>query len=45
MPGIAFIPIRDHPPRFQTAIAIPANRRLSAATRVLLETVKRHASA
>jgi DNA-binding transcriptional LysR family regulator len=42
---IAFVPIRDHPPRFQTAIAIPANRRLSAATRALLETVERHTSA
>jgi DNA-binding transcriptional LysR family regulator len=42
---ITFVPIRDHPPQFQTAIAIPANRRLSAATRAMLETVKRHTSA
>jgi DNA-binding transcriptional LysR family regulator len=42
---IAFVPIRDHPPQFQTAIAIPANRRLSAATQAMLETVKRHTSA
>jgi DNA-binding transcriptional LysR family regulator len=42
---IAFVPIRDHPPRFQTAIAIPANRRLSAATRAMLETINRHATA
>jgi DNA-binding transcriptional LysR family regulator len=41
---IAFVPIRDHPPEFRTAIAIPANRRLSAATRAMLETVKRHTS-
>jgi DNA-binding transcriptional LysR family regulator len=41
--GITFVPIRDHPPEFRTAIAIPANRRLSAATRALLETVKRNA--
>jgi DNA-binding transcriptional LysR family regulator len=40
--GIAFVPIRDHPPQFQTAIAIPANRRLSAATRAMLETIERH---
>jgi DNA-binding transcriptional LysR family regulator len=43
--AIAFVPIRDHPPQFRTAIAIPANRRLSAATRAMLETVKRHTSA
>jgi DNA-binding transcriptional LysR family regulator len=36
---IAFVPIRDHPTQFQTAIAIPANRRLSAATRAMLETI------
>ena len=41
--GIAFVPIRDHPPQFQTAIAIPANRLLTAATRAMLETIKRHA--
>jgi DNA-binding transcriptional LysR family regulator len=42
---IAFVPIRDHPPQFQTAIATPANRRLSAATRAMLETIKRRTSA
>jgi len=42
---IAFVPIRHHPPQFQTAIALPANRRLSAATRAILETIKRHARA
>jgi DNA-binding transcriptional LysR family regulator len=41
---IAFVPIRDHPPQFQTAIAIPGKRRLSAATRAMLETIKRHAT-
>jgi DNA-binding transcriptional LysR family regulator len=40
--GIAFVPIRDHPPQFQTAIAIPANRLLAAATRAMLDTIKRH---
>jgi DNA-binding transcriptional LysR family regulator len=39
---IAFVPIRNHPPQFQTAIAIPANRQLSAATRAILDTIKRH---
>jgi DNA-binding transcriptional LysR family regulator len=42
---IAFVPIGDHPPQFNTAIAIPANRRLSAATRAMLDTIKRHTSA
>jgi DNA-binding transcriptional LysR family regulator len=40
--AIAFVPIRDHPPQFQTAIAIPANRLLTAATRAMLETIKHH---
>lgn len=40
---IVFIPVRDHPPQFQTAIATPANRRLSAAALALLETIKGHA--
>jgi DNA-binding transcriptional LysR family regulator len=39
---IAFVPIRDHPPQFQTAIAIPANRLLAAATRAMLKTIKHH---
>jgi DNA-binding transcriptional LysR family regulator len=42
---IAFVPIRDHPPEFQTAIATPSNRRLSAATKAMLETIKHHAGA
>ena len=41
---IVFVPARGHPPQFQTAIAIPANRRLSAATRAILETIKCHTS-
>jgi DNA-binding transcriptional LysR family regulator len=43
--SIVFVPLRDHPPEFQTAIASPANRRLSAATRAMLETITRHTSA
>jgi DNA-binding transcriptional LysR family regulator len=39
--NIALVPIRDHPPTFQTAIAVPANRRLSAAARAMLDTIKR----
>jgi DNA-binding transcriptional LysR family regulator len=39
---IAFVPIRDHPLQFQTAIAVPANRRLSAATRAMLEAIQQH---
>lgn len=39
---ITFVPVRNHPPQFQTAIAIPAHRRLSAATRAILETIKCH---
>jgi DNA-binding transcriptional LysR family regulator len=42
---IAFVPVRDHPPRFKTAIAIPANRRLSAATRAMLDTIQHHTNA
>ena len=41
---IVFVPIRDHRPEFQTAIAIPANRRLNAATRAMLETMVSHSS-
>jgi len=39
---ISFVPICDHPPEFTTAVAIPANRRLSSATRAMLETIGRH---
>jgi DNA-binding transcriptional LysR family regulator len=41
--GLAFIPIRDHPSEFVTAIATPSNRRLTAAARALLGTINRHA--
>jgi DNA-binding transcriptional LysR family regulator len=40
--GLALIPIRSHAPEFPTAIATPSNRRLGAAARALLETIKRH---
>ncbi len=42
---IAFVPIRDRPPQFQTSVAVPSNRRLSAATRAMLETIGRHTTA
>ncbi len=44
---LVFVPIRvrDHSPQFHTAIAAPANRQLSAATRAMLETIKRHSNA
>lgn len=35
--GVAVIPVRHHAPRFEVAIAMPANRRLSAAARALLK--------
>jgi DNA-binding transcriptional LysR family regulator len=40
---IAFVPIRHHAPHFETALAVPSNRRLSAATQAFAETIKRHA--
>jgi DNA-binding transcriptional LysR family regulator len=43
--NIVFVPIRDYPPQFQTAVAVPANRLLAAATRAMLETIKRHTRA
>src|SRR5450755_4225143 len=43
--NIVFVPIRDHPPQFQPAVAVPANRLLAAATRAMLETIKRHTRA
>jgi DNA-binding transcriptional LysR family regulator len=42
---IVCVPIRDYPPQFQTAIAVPANRRLTAATRALLQTITSRAGA
>jgi DNA-binding transcriptional LysR family regulator len=40
---LAFVPIRRDSPEFQTAIATPSNRRLTAATQALLATINRHA--
>ena len=40
--GLALVPIRDHAPEFLTAIATPADRRLSAAAQALLTTIARH---
>jgi DNA-binding transcriptional LysR family regulator len=39
--GIVFIPIRKPAPQFETALAVPANRRISAASRALLQTIER----
>jgi DNA-binding transcriptional LysR family regulator len=41
---VTCVPIHGHVPQFQTAIAIPANRRLSAATRAMLTTIKGNTS-
>ncbi len=38
--GIALVPVRGDPPKFETAIAIPANRRLNATTKAMLETIE-----
>jgi DNA-binding transcriptional LysR family regulator len=40
--GLAFIPLRDHPAEFVTAIATPSNRQPTAAARALFETIARH---
>ena len=37
--GVAFVPIRGRAPQFVTAIATPSNRRPTAASRALLETL------
>jgi DNA-binding transcriptional LysR family regulator len=45
-PGeIRWVPIRDHAPAFETGLAVPANRRLSAAARVMLEAIRVHTGA
>jgi DNA-binding transcriptional LysR family regulator len=36
---IVFIPITAHAPQFETALALPAERRISAASRALLDTI------
>jgi DNA-binding transcriptional LysR family regulator len=41
--GIALVPLRGDPPKFETAIAIPANRRLTATTKAMLEAIERSA--
>ena len=43
--GITTVPIRHHEPQFELAIAMASSRRLGAAARALLETIKRHAGA
>jgi DNA-binding transcriptional LysR family regulator len=39
--GVVTVPIRRHVPQFELTVATPANRRLGAAARTLLETIKR----
>ena len=41
--GVVLVPIRGRAPQFVTAIATPSNRRPTAATRALLQTLHRHA--
>ncbi len=41
--GVVFVPIGRHAPKFLIAIAIPSNRRPTAAARALLQTLYRHA--
>ncbi len=42
--GVVFVPIRGRAPQFLTAIATPSNRRPTAATQALLQTLHRHAA-
>jgi DNA-binding transcriptional LysR family regulator len=42
--GIAFTPIRHHVPVFETSLAVPANRRPSAAANALRETIEQRAA-
>ncbi|MDO8209072.1 LysR family transcriptional regulator [Conexibacter sp. CPCC 206217] len=37
---LAFVPIRHHAPLFETFVAVPSDRRPSASTRALLQTLK-----
>ena len=41
--GVVFVPIRGRAPQFLTALATPSNRRPTAATAALLQTLHRHA--
>jgi DNA-binding transcriptional LysR family regulator len=43
--AVVFVPIRHHAPRFETSIAVSSERRLSAATRALLELAQSQAAA
>ncbi|HET7048046.1 MAG TPA: LysR substrate-binding domain-containing protein, partial [Solirubrobacteraceae bacterium] len=43
--GVVFVPIRGRAPQFVTAIATPSNRRATAATRALLQVLRRHGGA
>ena len=38
--AIEFVAVRPHSPQFETALAVPSSRRLSAAARALVETIK-----
>jgi DNA-binding transcriptional LysR family regulator len=40
---VVFVPILGRAPQFLTAIAVPSNRRPTAATRALLQTLERRA--
>jgi DNA-binding transcriptional LysR family regulator len=42
--AVTTVPIRRHAPQFELAIATPADRRLGAAARALLETIERQVS-
>lgn len=40
--GITFVPLSPRGPEFLTAIALPSNRRPTAAAQALLETLRHH---
>lgn len=42
---IVFVPLRGRAPRFETAVIAPADRRVGAATRALVEAIERTAAA
>jgi DNA-binding transcriptional LysR family regulator len=42
---IVWVPIREPAPAFETGLALPANRRLSAAARAMLDTIRLHTGA
>jgi len=43
--AIVFVPLRGPVPRFETSVIVPAERRVGAATRALVETIERIAAA